>query len=101
MFPKASTSSPFRHKCEGQRMKCYSIMTYHHELHDTAFYILVEDDTALLHALEVIKSSMDVTYFTVDGTRDGSEFYDEVFYRVYPGLRLSTQTANKEENNES
>ena len=78
-------------------MKVYEIMTYHHESHDTAFHILVEDDLALLHALEVIKNSMDVTHFEVDGTRNGSEFYDEVFFRIYPGFRLSTQSANKEE----
>ena len=72
-------------------MKVHSIVTYYNESHDTEFHILVDDDAALLHALDVIRNSQDVTYFSVDGVRDGVDFYDEVFDRVYPGLRLSTQ----------
>ena len=68
-------------------MKCYCIMTYYDGSHESPFYLLVEDDAALLHALDVIKSSSEVESFEVDN-ENGNTFYNEVFARVYPGVAL-------------
>ena len=78
-------------------MRCHGVLTYSGPSHDTPFYILAEDDHALLHALEVIKNSKDVTFFEVDGMRDGYDFYDEVFDRIHPGLRSSKPKVNENE----
>jgi hypothetical protein len=89
VLQKYPYKSHFTHNSEGNRMKCYTIITYFDGEHEPPFYILVEDDYALLHALNVIKTSKEIDYFEVD-MEDGQEFYDKLFYKVYPGLRTST-----------
>ena len=69
-------------------MKCHKILTYYEESHDDPFYILAEDDRSLLHALNVIKASKEVTSFEVDN-KNGNAFYSEVFGRVYPGMDIT------------
>lgn len=67
-------------------MKCYTIVTWEDGSHNPAFHLLVEDDYALVHALEVIIASMVIDYFEID-MEDGGEFYDKVFNRLYSGLK--------------
>ena len=67
-------------------MKCHSVTTYIDGEHEPTFYILAEDDEALIHALHVIRASKEIDYYEVDG-KDGPNFYDEVFYRTYPMYR--------------
>lgn len=76
-------------------MRCHGITTYFEGSHEPHFYILADDDEALLHALNVIKTSKEIDWFSVDG-EDGPEFYDNLFYKIYPGLRTSNQTARNE-----
>ncbi len=75
-------------------MKCHCIMTYFDGSHEEPFYILAEDDNALLHALDVIDKSTEIDYFEVDG-EDGRTFHRDVFYRVYPGLTFSAQAVKR------
>ena len=75
-------------------MKCHGITTHWDGEHEPHFYILAEDDEALLHALNVINTSKEVEWFSIDG-EDGLEFYDKLFYQIYPGLRTSNQKAIK------
>jgi hypothetical protein len=75
-------------------MRCHSVTTYFDGSHEPTFYILAEDDHALLHALSVIRVSKEIDYYEVDGG-DGPKFYDELFYKIYPGFRTSTQTTRE------
>ena len=63
-------------------MKCYTILTYEDGEHGEPFYILVEDDYALCHALGIIEESPGVDFFEVD-MQDGRKFYEAVHERLY------------------
>ena len=58
-------------------------MTYFDGSHDDRFYILTEDDHALYHALEVIKDSPGVQWFSIDH-EDGIEFFENLENQLYP-----------------
>lgn len=75
-------------------MRVHTITTYFDGEHADAFHILAEDDYALLHALEVIKTSSEVQHFKVDFT-DGFEFYELLFKQVYPGRNLVQSLSEK------
>ena len=75
-------------------MRVHTIITYFDGQHGDAFHVLTDDDYALLHALEIIKTSPEVQHFTVDFT-DGFEFYEKLFKHTH-SLQNTNQTAEKE-----
>ncbi len=77
------------------KLKCYRIMTYFEGSHENPFHILVEDDRALLHALDVIKNSSEVHSFEVDDM-NGNDLYEEISQRLYPKNQKSEQVKETE-----
>ena len=75
-------------------MKCYGITTYCDGSHEPHFYILVEDDYALYHALTVIGKSPDVDWFSIDG-EEGPEFFQQLEDKLYPQTSKPTAKEGK------
>ncbi|MBU2685863.1 MAG: hypothetical protein KKF27_21690 [Gammaproteobacteria bacterium] len=63
-------------------MQVHTIVTYEDGEHEPVFYVLTEDDYALLHVLMLLDDSPSVDYFEVD-MEDGSEFLKSLEDKLY------------------
>jgi len=77
-------------------MKCYTMMTWYDGEHSPPFYVLVEDDHALLHVLDIIANAPGIVeYYEVD-LEDGPNFHSALLDKMYPHARSSTPSAKGE-----